>query len=429
MKILFLSMHYAPEPCDSRTSRLAGLIAARGHRAQALTSFPNYPFGKVYDGYRQRLCEKETIDGVEVVRIPMFPDHSLSRRRRALSYLSFGASATFLGGLFTRRPDVLWIHHPPLTTALAGWILAKVKRAPYVLEIHDLWPETLTSTGMVRPGRLTRAIRRICDFLHAGAAAIVVTSPGMKRNLVGHGTDADKIHVFSQFADAAAFRPVPRDTAFGERHALAEGRFNVVFAGNLGPAQALDTVIEAARLLSDLPRVQFVILGDGVDRSRLAARAEEAGLSNVRFLGHHPALEMPSFFAWADALLIHLKDDPLFAITVPSKTQAYMASARPILCGVSGDTAEMVASAQAGLTFPPENAVELAAAVRRLVATAPERRDAMGRAGRSAVLNEASIESLAPRYEELFIDVATRRKTIRPAPVPSPAAVESTYDR
>ena len=410
MKLLFLSMHYAPEPCDSRTSRLARLMAARGHRAQALTSFPNYPHGRVYDGYRQRLRERKTVNGVEVVRVPMFPDHSLSCKRRALSYLSFGASAAFLGGLFTSRPDVLWIHHPPLTTALAGWLLATVKRVPYVLEIHDLWPETLVSTGMVREGFVTRGIRRVCDFLHHRATAIVVTSPGMKRNLVGHGTDADKIRVFPQFADERAFRAEPRDEEFGRTHAL-EGRFNVVFAGNIGTAQVLDVVLDAASSLGDLPLVQFVVLGDGVERARLEAAARERDLANVRFLGHRPGAEMPAFFAWADALLVHLKNDPLFSITIPSKTQAYLAAGRPILCGVAGDAADVVASAGAGLVFPPEDATALTDAVRRLAAMPSEAREAMGAAGARAAAEHFGQESLGDRYEALFETILIQRRT------------------
>lgn len=412
MKILFLSMHYAPEPCDSRTSRLARLMAERGHEAEALTSFPNYPFGKVYDGYRQSLRERKTLDGVHVVRVPMFPDHSMSVKRRALSYISFGASAAFLGSWSTRRPDVLWVHHPTIATSVAGYFLAKVKRVPYVLEVHDLWPETLVSTGMIKEGFVTRAILRTMKFLYARAAAVVVASPGMKRNVVGHGVDEAKVRVLLQFADEKAYQPVPRDDDFGRVNGL-EGRFNVVFAGNIGTAQALDVALGAAERLRDLPEVQFVILGDGVDRLRLEEAAR--GLENVRFLGHRPNAEMPAFFAWADALLVHLKDDPLFAITIPTKTQAYLASARPILCGVAGDTADVIASANAGLVFPPDDAAALADSVRRLFAMPPEERAAMGAEGARAAAEHFGQESLAARYEELFEAVLDERRARLPS--------------
>lgn len=401
MKLLFLSMHYAPEPCDSRTSHLARLMAERGHRAQALTSFPNYPYGQIYDGYRQRLCSRQMVEGVEVVRVPMFPDHSMSIKRRTLSYFSFGASSAFLGTFFTQRPDLIWIHHPPLTTAFAGYVIARVKRVPYVLEIHDLWPETLVSTGMIKEGRLTRSIRKVCDFLHRRAAAIVVTSPGMKDNLVRHGTDSRKIRVFPQFSDESMFHPVDRDEDFGREQGL-KGFFNVVFAGNIGTAQSLDVVLEAAEKLRHIPEVRFVILGEGVERARLDAEARHRGLDNVRFLGHRPSAEMPSYFAWADALLVHLKEDPLFAITIPGKTQAYLASGRPILCGVAGDTAEIVRSAGAGLTFRPDDADELADAIRRLRAMPMESLERMGAAGMQAAAEQFGKEALASRYESLF---------------------------
>ena len=180
MRILFLSMHYRPEPCDTRTSVLAQEMAKRGHQCTALTSFPNYPFGKVYTGYKQRLWNRTQIEGVDVVRVPMVPDHSRSAKRRALSYLSFGFSSALLGAFLTKKPDLIWIHHPPPTTGLAGCIIAKLKRVPYVYEIHDLWPETLMSTGMVKESWVTRAIASVCRFLERGASAIVVTSPGMK---------------------------------------------------------------------------------------------------------------------------------------------------------------------------------------------------------------------------------------------------------
>src|SRR5688500_11851239 len=130
MKLLFLSMHYKPEPCDTRTSQLAEAMAARGHQAVATTSFPNYPFGKIYEGYNQRIWHKTVINGVEVLRLPMFPDHSRSAKRRTASYLSFGASAAILAPLAARRPDVMWIHHPPLSTGLAGWFISRLKRVP-----------------------------------------------------------------------------------------------------------------------------------------------------------------------------------------------------------------------------------------------------------------------------------------------------------
>lgn len=414
LNILFISMHYRPEPCDTRTSHLAKALAARGHRATALTSFPNYPFGKTYAGYRQRLVSKENIEGVEVIRVPMFPDHSKSKKRRAASYFSFGLSATILGALFTRRPDLIWIHHPPLTTGVAGWLLARIKRVPFVYEIHDLWPESLTSTGMVREGRLTRAIRKVCDFLHRRADAVVVTSEGMKTHLAEQGLDPAKIHVFHQWAEEAVFKPTSADSEFARSHGFA-GKFNVVYGGNIGIAQGLDLVLEAAARLRDVPDLQLVCIGAGVDLERLRTRVAEEGLDNVRFLGGYPPEAMPAFFAQADGLLLQLIDDPLFEITVPTKLQTYMAMGKPVLCGVRGDAARIVEHTGCGFNFDPGDPDALAQAVRRLYGLAKAERDAMGANARRGYEAMFAQERLVNRYDLLF------RQIVRGVPVNIPS--------
>ena len=411
MKILFVSQHYRPEPCDTRTSQLAAGLARRGYKSAVLTSFPNYPFGKVYEGYRQSLRKMEKIDGVDVVRVPMFPDHSRSKKRRALSYLSFGISASFLGMLFTRKPDLIWIHHPPLTTGIAGYLLAKLKRVPYVYEIHDLWPETLMSTGMIGEGRVTKAIRKVCHWLHQRAAAIIVTSPGMKDHLASQGIQADKISVIPQWADEASFAVVDKNKDFALDQGLSVSR-NVVFAGNLGIAQGLDTILDAAKLLKDLPDFQMVLIGDGVDGERIKERCRTESINNVRFLGQMPATEVSKAMAWAEGAIIHLNQDPLFSITIPSKTQAYLACGIPILCGVEGDAAKVVEDARAGFCFTPECPEEMAAAIRRLLECTPAERDQLSANALTAFRAHFSKETLLNEYEQLFANL-TGRETVR----------------
>ncbi|MBX3119940.1 MAG: glycosyltransferase family 4 protein [Fimbriimonadaceae bacterium] len=401
MKILFLSQHYKPEPCDTRTSQLAQHLAARGHKTSVITSFPNYPLGKTYEGWRQQIVKKQQVDGVNVIRVPMYPSHTKSPKRRALSYLSFGLSAAILGEIFTKRPNLIWIHHPPLTTGLAGYFLAKIKGVPYVYEIHDLWPETLVSTGVIKEGRITRAIRKVCGFLYKRSAAIVVTSAGMKSHLERQNVEPEKIHVIPQWADEAIYHPVPRDLKFGDEHGL-NGKFNVLFAGNLGLAQGLDTVLCAARRLERFENLQIVLVGNGVEAERLKQRVQDEKITNVRFLGQHPAESMPQFFAWADALLIHLKDDPLFAITVPSKTQVYVACGRPILCGVAGDGADVVSKAACGLTFEPEDVDAMANAIAMMIEASDEVRDRFANKARESYLREFGQDALVDRYEALF---------------------------
>ncbi len=403
MNILFISMHYKPEPCDTRTSQLAAGMVKAGHRATVVTSFPNYPFGKIYDGYEQKLCRREQIDGVNVVRVPMFPDHSMSKKRRAVSYLSFGFAGAFLGSLFTRRPDLVWIHHPPLTTGIAGYLLAKIKRVPFVYEIHDLWPQTLVSTGMVKEGRLTQRIQRVCNFLHQRAAAIVVTSPGMKNQLIADGMDAKNIHVFPQWAQQETVL-TDKCPEVGLKYGL-QGKFNVMFTGNMGIAQGLDTVLEAAKSLSDIQNLQITMVGAGVELDRLKLRVEQEEIKNIQFTGQVTHQEVEALVPWADGLLVHLKRDPLFAITIPSKTQMYMASGRPILCGVDGDTANLVSESNGGICFRAENFLAMANSIRQLFLLSETEREALGCNARRGYEAHCSKRVLLNQYEMLFADI------------------------
>ena len=407
MRILLLSQLYAPEP-DLKVHPLAADLARRGHAVTAITGFPNYPQGRLYDGYRLRPWQWEERQGVRVLRLPLYPDHSRSPVRRSLNYLSFAASASLLGPLLCGPLDAIWVYCPPLTVGVPAWWTGLLRRAPFIFNIHDMWPETLLATGMVRSPQLLGALGALARFVYRRAAAITVVSPGFKRNLVEKGVPPGKIHVIPNWADEEVYRPVPADPALAAQCGMA-GRFNVVFAGNMGLAQGLETVLEAAALLRDLPRVQFVLIGDGVAAAELAARAGEQGLANVRFLPRQPAGRMPQYYALADVLLVHLKRDPLFEITIPSKTLAYLACGRPILCAVAGDGAEVVESVGAGLVCPPQEATALAQAVRELYAMPAPRRERMGQAGRQAFLAGYTRRALVDRYEALLLQVAARR--------------------
>lgn len=409
MKVLILSQWYPPEPTTLKQAMACDLVK-RGHQVLSITGFPNYPSGKVYPGYRQRLWQREEIDGVRVLRLPLYPDRSRSGVRRALNFLSFAASTSLLGPILCGSADVMWVYHPPLTVGIPAWWIGLLRRVPFVYEIQDMWPETLIATGMMRSRTALAVLNRLARFIYARAAAITVISPGFKRNLIAKGVPADKIHVIPNWADEDLYRPVPPNQALATEHGLA-GRFNVVFAGNMGFAQGLDTVIEAAQQLRDLPEVQFVFIGDGVDESRLRQMVVQQQVTNVRFFGRQPAEHMPHFFALADVFLVHLKRDPLFEITIPSKTLAYMACGRPILMAVAGDAADVVRDAGAGLTCAPEDSKALADAVRTLYAMPAAERERMGQGGREAFLNHYTRRVLMDRYEVLFEDTVRARRS------------------
>jgi len=408
MRILTLSQWYVPEP-DMKIHLLARDLVSRGHTVRAVTGFPNYPGGKLYPGYRLHWRQWEQLDGVRVLRLPLYPSHSRSAGKRVLNYASFAASASVLGSVLCGPADVMWVYHPPLTVGLPAWWIGWLRRVPFIYEVQDMWPETLAATGMLPSGRVAGWVGRLAKFIYSRAAAITVISLGFKRNLIDKGIPADKIHVIPNWADEDVYYPAPRDEILAAEHGLMN-RFNIMYGGNMGGAQAMDNVLEAAALLRDAPDVQFVLIGDGVDVSTLQAAAQARELDNVRFIGRQPAQRMPHFYAWADGLLVHLKRDPLFEITIPSKTIAYLACGRPIISCVVGDAADVIQSADAGIVCAPEDPEALAQAVRDLYAMPESQRQVMGDAGRRAFLANYTRRVLVDRYEALLLEVAQRRR-------------------
>jgi glycosyltransferase involved in cell wall biosynthesis len=299
----------------------------------------------------------------------------------------------------------MYVFHPPLTIGVSAWLIGLMRSIPFVYGVHDLWPEAVAATGMVRSQMLLDWLARLEGFVYRRASAIAVISPGFERNLIGKGVPPEKVHVLTDWANESIYQPVPTDSALAEETGMG-GRFNVLFGGNLGLGQALDTVIEAAQRLSHLPDIQFVIAGDGVDKARLEALVREKGLTNVRFLGQQPAEKMPHLYALSDVLLAHYKRDPLFEISIPSKLFAYMACQRPILMASDGDAANLVKAAGAGVPCRAQDPDALASTVLKLYRMSPDERARMGAAGRQAFLQQYSRQVLLQRHEELLSKVA-----------------------
>ena len=352
------------------------------------------------------------MDGVRVFRVPLYPSHDLSAVQRSMNYLSFAASATLLGPALAGPADVMWVYHPPLTVGIPACWMSLLRRVPFVFGIQDMWPETLSATGMVSSNQLIKLMGRLTRFIYTRAAAITVVSPGFKRNLVGKGVPADKIHIIPNWADEDVYHPLLPDPNLAQEYGLA-GRFNIMCGGNLGAAQGMGNVVKAAQMLDDLPAVQFVLIGDGVEETQLREELGRRQLRNVRFLGRQPVRDMPRFFALANALLIHLTRDPLFEITIPGKTMAYLACGKPIICSAAGDVAQVVREAGAGLVCAPEDPRALARTVRELYNMGPRDRESMGQRGRTTFLTHYTREVLVDRYESLFHQIVAQHKNRR----------------
>jgi colanic acid biosynthesis glycosyl transferase WcaI len=398
MKILIITQWFEPEPIF-KGLLFARELVARGHEVEVLTGFPNYPGGKVYPGYRVRPWMREQIEGIDVLRVALYPSHNTNGLARAFNYLSFGASAALIGTALVKKPDVICVYHPPITVGLAGAVIGFLRGAPFIYDINDLWPDTVAATGMVKNQTALGWLSRACDFVYRRAARIVVVSPGFQAKLADRGVPAAKIDLIYNWCDAAALEP-----ASSPIEPLGEpGRFSILFAGTMGLAQDLDSVLAAAKICSTtVPQAQFFFIGGGIERKRLEQSSVDMGLTNVRFLPRQPMAQMGTILAGADVLLVHLKDDPLFRITIPSKTQAYLSVGKPILMGVHGDAADLVKRSRSGILCEPGNPESIADAVRQLAESSSDQLAAMGQRGREFYKSELSVSVGVDRFDAVL---------------------------
>jgi len=360
MRILLLTQWFDPEPTFKGLA-FANALQDAGHEVEVLTAFPNYPGGNIYPGYQQRWLGREDIDGIRVNRVPLYPSHDSSTLGRVLNYGTFFITSCLAGLFVVKRADIIYCYHPPLTTGLSGTIIGFFRRIPLVYDIQDLWPDTLKATGMLSNPRVLKVVGSMCRFVYRRAASLVVLSPGFKQELISRGVPADKINVILNWCDENS---LSTGGAAGPVAEMMRNRFNVVFAGTMGKAQALSFVLAAAALVAEKNKnIQFLFVGGGIDVDNLKCLVVERGLENVKFLRRMPMHEIGQILGAADALLVHLKDDPLFRITVPSKTQAYMAAGKPLVMAVRGDAADLVTMSGGGVLAQPENPESIADAV------------------------------------------------------------------
>ncbi|ABQ25892.1 glycosyl transferase, group 1 [Geotalea uraniireducens Rf4] len=408
MRILMLTQWFDPEP-TFKGLPFAKELAKRGHQVEVLTGFPNYPGGEVYDGYRIRPMQRETMDGISVLRVPLYPSHDTSALGRIANYGSFALSSAILGVLLAKPVDLIYVYHPPATVGLSAIALSFFRRVPFVYDIQDLWPDTLAATGMLNNGVALRMIAKLCSHTYRLSTKIVVLSPGFRKQLIARGVPAEKIEVIYNWCDEGQIRDSAGDKGVAQELALSE-RFSIVFAGTMGKAQGLDAVLDAAALIAGrYSEIQFVFVGGGIEVDRLKKRAKDESLINVKFLPRRPVSEIGPVLKTADVLLVHLKDAPLFNITIPSKIQAYMAAGRPILVAVRGDAADLVEKANAGMSCIPEDSESIAAAVEKLYAMPRNQREELGENGRKFYERELSLRAGVGKFEDIFLSVVRKQ--------------------
>jgi len=397
MKVLIVSQYFWPEVF--RINEVAQSLRDAGCEVTVLTGQPNYPDGRVFPGYRAIATRRERYRGIEVLRVPLLPRGRKSGLRLALNYLSFVFFTSLCAPwmLRGRRFDVTFVHGmSPILQAIGGVVLRRTNGGALVTWVQDLWPQSLEVTGFVRRPWILRMVAVVVRWIYRRSDLLLVQSRGFT-SLVAEMADGTPIE----------YHPNPGELAFqspasGEVVLRLQPGFNVMFAGNLGTVQSLDSVVDAAELLRDLPAVRFVLVGDGSRADWIRQEVARRGLVNVVLPGRFPPETIPGIMEQASALLVSLVRDPIMAQTLPSKLQTYLAAGRPIIAALEGEGARVIDEARAGVSCTPQDAAALAAAIRRLHDMPAEEREAMGARGREYYAVHFDPAFLAKRLKQRF---------------------------
>jgi glycosyltransferase involved in cell wall biosynthesis len=411
LRICIVSQYFWPE--SFRINDLVQGLAGRGHSVQVLTGQPNYPTGVVDPEYRSLTPKRSHVLGCDVLRVPLVARGKGSGARLAVNYASFASSASIFGLRGIKKPvDAVLAYEPsPVTVAVPALILGRQFDAPTLMWVQDLWPETLRATGAVSDGWAFRAAARVTRRLHTAMDGLLVQSEGFIDPLIGQGVTPAKITYLPNWAEDY-FRPISVPDTAPERKEIPNG-FVVMFAGNIGVSQGLEVLLGAAEQLRDAGDIHWVVLGEGRQASWLRDEVNKRKLRNVHLLGQRPQKSMPLWFALADALLVTLRPDPVYQLTIPSKVQAYLACGRPILASLDGAGASEVERAGAGLATPAGDADALAAAVLSLYRLPGAERVAMGLRGRAYSERNFQREALIDRLEAVLAEAVSTRSLAR----------------
>ena len=362
MRILFLTDNFPPEvnAPASRTFEHCREWIRAGHQVTVITGAPNFPRGKVYEGYRNKLWQSEVMDGIRVIRVWTYIAVNRGFIKRILDYVSYMVSAT-VASAFVRKADLVVATSPMLFTAMAGCMVGGMRRIPFVFELRDMWPESIKAVGAMKDSLAIRFFEKIEMFLYRKASRIVSVTESFRNNLIQRGIDPSKIYVVTNGVDLSRFGPMSKDKKLVRKYGL-EDKFVAGYIGTHGMAHSLETILDAAdqmRKTEGGDQFRFIFLGDGARKKELIERSTELELDNVIFVDSVPKEEVVRYWSLLDVSIIHLKKTPLFTTVIPSKLFECMGMGIPVLHGVAGESAGIVEREECGLVFEPENAGEL----------------------------------------------------------------------
>lgn len=408
MRILIVSQYYWPE--NFLINDLASLLAKAGLEVTVLTGKPNYPGGEFFDGYRAWGVRREVHDGVSIVRVPIARRGRQSRVRLALNYASFIAAASTLGlwSIRRRQYDLIFVYAPsPLLQALPAVLLSRLRRIKLVVWVQDLWPESLSATGYMKNTLVLKSVALLVRLIYRSSDRVLVQSEAFIGRVAQY-TEGQKIRYFPNlYRPAAVQEPSERAKVLAAEMANS---FAVVFAGNLGAAQSLETILNAADRLKARHDIRFYIIGSGSRDQWLAQQVEGRGLSNVELCGRFAASDMPTLLQAASSLLITLAADEIFALTVPSKLQAYLSAGKSIIASINGEGARIVEVARAGLVSASEDSDALARSIETIADLPVDERNAMGARGSSYFQANFSAEVLTHDLIGQFRELVGKEK-------------------
>ncbi len=408
MRALILSQYYWPEGfCINDVART---LSKKGIEVEVLTGKPNYPRGEAFEWYRAWGCQQETHHGISIHRIPLLA-RGQAGWRLALNYLSFVISGVLFAPWLLRgkKFDVIFVYAPsPILQAIPAIFLGWMKGCPVVLWVQDLWPESLSATGYVRNRVVLKLVERVVRYIYRHTDLLLVQSRAFEAPVRALAADTPIQYYPNSVDDAFT---IPAKGKLPEVAGLGDG-FSVMFAGNIGAAQAVDVIVEAASLLREYRDIHFVVLGDGSSRAWMLNEVQKRGLNNFHLPGRFPVETMPGFMQKASVLLVTLADQPIFAATVPNKVQAYMAAGRPIIACLNGEGARLVVEAGAGLATPAEDAKALADTILRLYQLSPAERETMGNNGRKYYQEHFNHDRLIDQLVVILQDAARIGKDI-----------------
>lgn len=410
MKVLIWTQYFWPE--NFHINAVARTLYAQGVEVTVLTGKPNYPEGRIFEGYTAAGIHYEKYSGFDVIRIPLLKRKQGSAKGLVLNYLSFIFSGYIFAPFALRGKefDVLFVYAPsPLLQALPAIFVSWLKRAPLVLWVQDIWPEALKSTGFINNCLLLKFIGLVVRYIYCFSDSILIQSEGFRTSVESLVKDKTKIRFFPNSAEDVLVESTTNQRDVSVAKDIADN-FSLVFAGNIGKAQSCETIVEAAKLLQDAHNIKFYLVGNGSMAESISQKISDSRLGNVVMTGRVSVEDMPSIYASASVLVLSLRDDPALSETIPSKLQSYLAAGKPIIVSSNGASANIVIKANAGLACPAGNAESLAKAVQMLYEMQPEKRARLGVNGRNYFMAHYYLPDRVAELARHFEDIATHRQ-------------------